>query len=231
LVIGQDPGQHENILRRILVGEAGRRVQGLLTKVGITKSYVLINALLYSVYGSRGGKYVDDPGVASYRNLWIDRIVGPGKVEAIVAFGGFAHKAADVWKQTPTGAASSIPVVKLKHPTYPESSGETAEDEKTKTAEMLAEWNDGLTGLFSAVQHRDVPTAALTPYGTAFKDSDKVDIPSADLPAGIPAWMYDDDGWAQRGFPSSLPTPDTDAEKRLLKRSIIVVRTPKGVIP
>ena len=29
---GQDPGQHENVLRRILVGEAGRRVQGFLAK-------------------------------------------------------------------------------------------------------------------------------------------------------------------------------------------------------
>lgn len=28
LVIGQDPAQHETIVRRILVGEAGRRVQG-----------------------------------------------------------------------------------------------------------------------------------------------------------------------------------------------------------
>src|SRR3954465_15021614 len=58
LVIGQDPGQQENVLRRILSGEAGRRVQGLLAKLGITRSYVMVNALLYSVYGSGGAKYV-----------------------------------------------------------------------------------------------------------------------------------------------------------------------------
>ena len=68
LIIGQDPGQHENQLRRILVGEAGRRVQGFLQKLGITRSYVMINALLYSVYGANGAKYVDDPSVADYRN-------------------------------------------------------------------------------------------------------------------------------------------------------------------
>ena len=28
VVIGQDPAQHETIVRRILVGEAGRRLQG-----------------------------------------------------------------------------------------------------------------------------------------------------------------------------------------------------------
>jgi len=51
LVIGQDPAQHETIVRRILVGEAGRRLQGLLAKLGITRSYVCINTWLYSVYG------------------------------------------------------------------------------------------------------------------------------------------------------------------------------------
>src|ERR1700682_5061801 len=48
LVIGQDPGQHENILRRILVGEAGRRTQGLLAKLGIAESDVMMNAILYT---------------------------------------------------------------------------------------------------------------------------------------------------------------------------------------
>jgi uracil-DNA glycosylase len=39
LVLGQDPGQHESIARRILVGEAGQRVQGFLHKLGIERSY------------------------------------------------------------------------------------------------------------------------------------------------------------------------------------------------
>lgn len=74
LVIGQDPGQHENVLRRILVGEAGRRIQGLMGKLGILHSYVMLNALLYSVYGSNGMKYVAKPKVAAYRNQWIEAI-------------------------------------------------------------------------------------------------------------------------------------------------------------
>ena len=50
-MLGQDPGQHESIARRCLVGEAGQRVQGLLWKLGIERSYVMVNAFLYSVYG------------------------------------------------------------------------------------------------------------------------------------------------------------------------------------
>ena len=65
LVIGQDPATHEAICRRILVGEAGQRLQGLLAKVGINLSYVLVNTFLYSVYGQGGGsRHVDVRGIA-----------------------------------------------------------------------------------------------------------------------------------------------------------------------
>src|SRR5689334_23768161 len=56
LVIGQDPAQHETIARRILIGEAGHRLQGFLAKLGITTSYAMINTYLYSVFGQTGGE-------------------------------------------------------------------------------------------------------------------------------------------------------------------------------
>src|SRR2546421_1605633 len=56
LVLGQDPAAHEAVVRRILVGEAGQRAQGFLAKLGITKSYVLVNTFLYSVFCQGGGE-------------------------------------------------------------------------------------------------------------------------------------------------------------------------------
>src|SRR5574341_803144 len=47
IVIGQDPAADEDIARRILVGVAGQRVQGFLKKLGLTRSYAMINAFLY----------------------------------------------------------------------------------------------------------------------------------------------------------------------------------------
>lgn len=47
LVIGQDPAASEAIVRRILVGAAGQRVQGFLAMLGIRVSYVLVNTFLY----------------------------------------------------------------------------------------------------------------------------------------------------------------------------------------
>jgi len=68
LIIGQDPAQHESVVRRILVGRAGRRVQGFLAKLGITTSYVLINTFLYSVYGSVKAATRKNPALVAYRN-------------------------------------------------------------------------------------------------------------------------------------------------------------------
>jgi hypothetical protein len=39
LVIGQDPAQHETIVRRTLVGGAGHRIQGFVAKLGLSRSY------------------------------------------------------------------------------------------------------------------------------------------------------------------------------------------------
>src|SRR5205809_2015371 len=69
LVIGQDPASHETIVRRVLVGEAGQRLQGFLYKLGIDRSYVIINTFLYSVYGQWGGnQHKNDAGIIAYRN-------------------------------------------------------------------------------------------------------------------------------------------------------------------
>ncbi len=85
LVIGQDPAQHETVVRRIRVGEAGRRIQGFLAKLGIVHSYVFINTFLYSVYGSVKAVTRRDPRLVAYRNQWIEALLGP-KVEAAVQF-------------------------------------------------------------------------------------------------------------------------------------------------
>ena len=56
--------------------QAGQRAQGLLTRLGIDRSYVFINTFLYSVYGQSGGsRHIDDPAISAYRNRWINAIV------------------------------------------------------------------------------------------------------------------------------------------------------------
>ena len=44
LCIASDPGPTERVAGRTLVGDAGQRVQGFLTKLGLDRSYVCVNA-------------------------------------------------------------------------------------------------------------------------------------------------------------------------------------------
>ena len=56
LCIASDPGPTERIAGRTLVGDAGQRVQGFLTKLGLTRSYVCLNAFSYALFPSHGGR-------------------------------------------------------------------------------------------------------------------------------------------------------------------------------
>ena len=48
LCVASDPGPTERIAGRSLVGNAGQRVQGLLAKLGLTRSYLCLNAWAYA---------------------------------------------------------------------------------------------------------------------------------------------------------------------------------------
>lgn len=200
LIIGQDPGAHESIARRILVGEAGQRVQGLLAKLGIETSYVMVNAFVYSVFGQGGGeRHKKDPAIAAYRNRWLDALLVDTDVEAVITLGGLAKVAFEQWKATPAGAGSSLPHHGLTHPTYPESASAAGQKKKAEaTKELLAGWNIALQALKPSIAHPDV-ARDLVLYGEKFdKQRDLAPIPEEDLPAGVPAWMRSLEAWAVR---------------------------------
>jgi uracil DNA glycosylase superfamily protein len=219
VVIGQDPAQHETIIRRVLVGEAGRRLQGFLTKLGITQSYAIVNTYLYSVYGSVKAKTQKDPALAAYRNRWLDALLVGSKVEGVVALGTAANAAWQTWKATPKGAAFTGAFAPITHPTEPESS---SKGDKTKlaaaTKKMLLNWNTNLQALAPAIKHPDTPTA-LVLYGDTWANGDRQPIPEADMPAGLPPWMHENDGWATRAGADALK-----------KRRNITLTVPKGIV-
>jgi hypothetical protein len=198
IVLGQDPAAHETITRRILVGEAGQRVQGLLDRIGITTGYVMVNAFLYSVYGQAGGtRHANDPAIAEYRNRWLDALLLPGTVTAVITLGGLARTAYRMWAETRPDAAARLHLATVRHPTYPESASRSGGTTRAEaTAELLANWNQALPGLREHVaQERPAPPGG---YGTAWQPGDLVAIPEADLPAGSPAWWRSLNAWARR---------------------------------
>ncbi|EWT02156.1 hypothetical protein N865_00235 [Intrasporangium oryzae NRRL B-24470] len=217
LVLGQDPATHESISRRILVGEAGQRVQGLLAKIGITRSYVMVNTFLYSVYGQAGGeRHIGDQGITAYRNAWLDALLVGTDVTAVVALGSLAKTAYAAWAKTQPAAAGALHLAAIRHPTFPESSARATHRPLAETtADLHANWNAALPELAAHVTPEG-PTN-LTPYAAGWQPGDLVTIPEADLPAGTPPWWRDLDGWAVRS--------GADANE---KRATIEVTVPKG---
>jgi hypothetical protein len=199
LVLGQDPAAHEAICRRILVGEAGQRTQGLLARLGIDTSYVMVNTFLYSVYGQGGGeRHNADPAIAAYRNQWLDALLVGTDVEAVVTLGGLAADAFTRWLATPAGSSSTIAHAAVIHPTYPESASSSgAKTKAAAMAEMLANWNLALPVLHAAIAHPDA-LRPLQAYGQTLTPADVTPIPEADLPAGSPPWMRSLRAWASR---------------------------------
>lgn len=217
LVIGQDPAQHETIIRRILVGEAGHRLQGFLAKLGIDRSYVLVNTFLFSVLGQGGGeRHRDDAKIAAYRNKWLSALIVGKEVEAVVALGSLAEGAWQTWKKTSDGKSVDVAFRRITHPTQPEAAGGGAAKHAAAITRMLENWNEALQALHPLQNpDRNVP---LRPYGSAFAAGEKVQIPEADVPAGTPDWMRIDDGWADR--------PGTG----LKKRRTITVTVPRDAL-
>lgn len=217
LVLGQDPATHETITRRILVGEAGQRVQGLLARLGISSSYVMVNTFVFSVFGQGGGnKHAHDPAIAAYRHRWLDALLLPETVTAVIALGTLARTAYQDWAGTQPAAAARLHLAAIRHPTFPESASAAGGTSLADaTANLLQDWNKHLPDLRAHVEADEPVPERL--YGDTWQDGDLQTIPAADLPAGSPDWWTSLDGWARR--------TGTGAQ---LKRATITVTIPEA---
>ncbi len=185
IVIGQDPAADEDVARRILVGSAGQRVQGFLKKLGLVRSYVMMNTFLYGLKGqidAQARQISESPSIKTWRNTLLDRLAAP-PVQAVLAFGAGAHQVVDLW---PTG--STYFVARLTHP--------SARDDAT----LLQNWNQWLPQLRQRVTPDPDGTPSDEPYGTRFKKSDLAPIPPRDLSFGVPKWLGNGDtAWRVKG--------------------------------
>src|SRR5262249_35866393 len=178
-------------------GQAGRRVQGFLEKLGFTKSYLLINTFAYGIYNQAMAlPHIADAGIQEYRHKWLDAAFAPGKIEVVVTFGTPAFDAWTAYKATPQGAAVTAFHHRALHPTADKPGGPISRKD------LLDNWNVALQALHTNVHHPDV-TQPLAPYGNDFLPSELPEIPSRDFPMGIPAWMRQTDFWAT--LPSASP--------------------------
>jgi hypothetical protein len=161
------------VARRILVGSAGQRVQGFLRKLGINKSYVMVNTVLYGLKGQ-----IDDEArtisasasVKNWRNQLLDMLKTP-QTQAVIAFGAGAHQAVDLWP-----GKRGLFVAKPLHPSFRDDAG------------LRANWNIWLPQIRPNVTPDTGAAPDTTPYtGNTFKKPDLENIPARDLPFGVPS--------------------------------------------
>jgi endonuclease YncB( thermonuclease family) len=238
LALGQDPAAHEAIARRILVGEAGQRVQVFLRRLGITRSYVMINAFLYSfVSGGSGTRHSDDPSILAYRNRWLNALLRPGGVEVVVAFGEFAHSAYQAWLASPPAEGrDDLAYAQVTHPTHPESTAGYDDPGRLAAAHqaMLRNWNDALRELYPQLAHRDVAGGLELFDEQAAPPTEP--IPEEDLPAGCPPFMRGLTTWARReGRATIVVTIPSDERpwlepKRGDATATAITRSSKGLV-
>ncbi|MEI5101898.1 uracil-DNA glycosylase family protein [Streptomyces sp. PmtG] len=197
LVVASDPGPTERIAGRSLVGNAGQRVQGFLSKLGLTRSYVCLNAWAYAVHPSQAfamkGRLAD-PEQATWRNAVYDRATDT-TLEAVVAMGFMAQEAVRQWTTRPPSTLVEVP--------HPSSHDPVA---------LLDAWRDAVTELRAVVTPDDDGDNTGPTYGAEFLESDHSAIPHRDLPFGVPHFLGDD-AWvrAQSGGPRNSvtrPSPD-----------------------
>jgi uracil-DNA glycosylase len=187
LCIASDPGPTERIAGRTLVGDAGQRVQGFLTKLGLTHSYVCVNAWPYAFYPTHGKKGVEDAlkdeAQLAWRNKFYDAVSGP-ELQAVVVFGYMAKAAVELWK-LPPGAKR----FDLFHPSY------------DKEDRLVKQWREAMPKLREAVTPDADGSNTGPNYGASFEESDYAAIPRRDLPFGAPSF-FGDDAWV-RALPGS----------------------------
>lgn len=203
LCIASDPGPTERLVGRTLVGDAGQRVQGFLHKVGLTRSYLCLNAHAYALHpgdAHRGLAVLADPAQLAWRNALYDAAKSKN-VQAVVAFGGQAQRAVDLW----TGKGA-LPVFRLPHP---------SSRDQTK---LLTEWRAAVLQLRALVTPDDDGDVNRANYGAQFLEQDYMRIPAHDLPFGVPAWIGDD-AWGRSATPkhfNCVARPDPDDEHTLI---------------
>jgi len=199
LCVASDPGATERIAGRTLVGDAGQRVQGFLAKVGLTRSYLCLNALVYGMFPSHFSKA---PGIlheqeqTEWRNELFDKATHiTTTLQAVVAFGSNAQIAVDLW-----GGKGNLPVFEIHHPSFPD------EDE------LLSGWRDAMKQLRDIVTPDPDGDNSGPNYGSSFDETDYAPVPRRDLPFGVPAFLGDD-AWRRTGDPpgkTSVVRPSDD---------------------
>jgi hypothetical protein len=210
LGIASDPGPAECLpfARRTLIGDSGQKTQGFLAKLGLTRSYALVNAFAVALHPSQKTKGLDilrtNAAIRTARHALYDGLLAGGTIQAIIAFGDVAHLAYDLWSAS-NPAVKAVPSFKLAHPAAVDRSG-------SGNDAALNGWSKAVTTLRTIVRADPDGDPSGPNFGAYFTEVDYARIPRWDFPTTAPAYVGDD-SWGRSATPRhnnccDRPSPD-----------------------
>ena len=210
LAIASDPGPAECLpfARRALVGDSGQKTQGFLAKLGLTRSYSLVNGFAVALRPSQKTKGLkalkENVAIRTARHGLYNALFAGGGLEAIVAFGDVAHQAYDLWAAS-NPAVKVVPSFKLAHPAAVDRDG-------SGNDAALKAWAQAITTLRGIVTADPDGDPTGPNFGDFFTEVDYARIPRWDLPRVTPAYLGDD-SWGRGATPRhnnccKRPSPD-----------------------
>ena len=208
--IASDPGPAECLpfARRTLIGDSGQKTQGFVAKLGLTRSYVLVNAFAVAMRPSQKTKGLQalrtNVALRVARHGLYDRLLAAGVLQAIIAFGEVAQEAYDMWAAS-NPAVKAVPSFKLAHPAAVDRSG-------SGNDLALKGWRKAVTNLRNIVTADAGGDAGGPNFGDYFTELDYARVPRWDLPSVAPSYVGDD-SWGRAANPRhnngcERPSPD-----------------------
>jgi hypothetical protein len=240
MVIASDPGPEECLpfVRHPMVGDAGQRVQGFLAKLGIDRSYILVNAYAYAMRPSfvkkNFGKAIitedfsgvtppltltdaqkaDVHKITTWRNEFFTRVARASKLQAIVPMGGNAWPAYQSWIASlpADDPIRKIPVFKVQHP-----SAVDRDPTAPRPDTALQGWQNAIGKLRGVVTPDPGQSNKGPNYGQYFTENDYARIPRWDLPKNAPLTVGNNVGTRQvTGANNDAKRPSPDDFKSLV---------------
>ncbi len=240
MIIASDPGPDECLpfVRHPLVGDAGQRVQGFLAKLGLDKSYILVNAYAYAMRPSfvkrQYGKAIINEDfshtspkltltadqeaklheITTWRDEFFTRVARESKLQAIVPMGGNAGPAYDQWIATlpANDPIRKIPVFKVEHP-----SAVDRDPGGPRPDAALEGWQQTIPKLREIVTPDPGASNTGPNYGEYFTENDYARIPRGDLPPEAPMTMGDNSDTREgKGGNNDARRPSPDDFKTLV---------------
>jgi hypothetical protein len=223
LALASDPGPAECLpfARRTLIGDSGQKTQGFLAKLGLTRSYVLVNAFSVAMHPSAKTKGLavmqSNEPIKTARHALYNALLTGNTLQAIVAFGDVAHKVYDIWKLA-NPAVGAVPVFRIAHPAAVDRDG-------SGNDAALKGWANAVKKLRMIVTPDPGGDAAGANFGQYFTEIDYARIPRWDFPKVTPVYVGDD-SWGRAATPRhnnccKRPSPDDNVS--------LILKPPTGM--